>query len=139
MKLPMSFFDTKTTGDIMQRIYDEKRIESFLTGSTLNIFFSSFNFVVFAIVNAYYNLFIFFVFAVCTTLYTGWILVFLKKRRELDYKQFSNNSKNQDNIIELVFGMQEIKLNNSEKQKRWSWEHIQARLFRFNVKTLALS
>ena len=139
MKLPMSFFDTKTTGDIMQRIYDEKRIESFLTGSTLNIFFSSFNFVVFAIVIAYYNLLIFFVFAVCTTLYTGWILVFLKKRRELDYKQFSNNSKNQDNIIELVFGMQEIKLNNSEKQKRWSWEHIQARLFRFNVKTLALS
>jgi ATP-binding cassette subfamily B protein len=139
MKLPMSFFDTKTTGDIMQRINDEKRIESFLTGSTLSIVFSLFNFVVFAIVIAYYNSLIFSVFAISTVLYVTWILVFLKRRRELDYKQFSNNSKNQDNIIELVFGMQEIKLNNSERQKRWAWEHIQARLFRFNVKSLALS
>jgi len=139
MRLPMSFFDTKTTGDIMQRIQDEKRIESFLTGSTLSIIFSSFNFMIFAVVIAYYNLLIFFVFALCTVLYTAWVIIFLKKRRELDYKQFSNNSKNQDNIIELVFGMQEIKLNNAEIQKRWSWEHIQARLFRFNVRTLALS
>lgn len=139
MKLPMSFFDTKTPGDIMQRISDEKRIESFLTGSTLNIVFSSFNFVIFAVVIAIYNSLIFFVFALSTVLYISWILVFLKKRRELDYKQFSNNSKNQDNVIELVFGMQEIKLNNSEIRKRWSWEHIQARLFRFNVKSLALN
>jgi len=139
MKLPMSFFDTKTAGDIMQRISDEKRIESFLTGSTLSIVFSSINFVVFAVVIAIYNSVIFTVFAVSTIAYVCWIIVFLKKRRELDYKQFSNNSKNQDNIIELVFGMQEIKLNNSEIRKRWSWERIQARLFHFNIKSLALN
>ncbi|HVW97841.1 MAG TPA: peptidase domain-containing ABC transporter [Mucilaginibacter sp.] len=139
MKLPMSFFDTKTTGDLMQRISDEKRIESFLTGSTLSIVFSSVNFVVFAVVIAIYNAVIFSVFAISTVIYICWIIIFLKKRRELDYKQFSNNSMNQDNIIELVFGMQEIKLNNSEIRKRWSWERIQARLFRFNIKSLALN
>jgi ATP-binding cassette subfamily B protein len=139
MKLPMAFFDTKTTGDLMQRINDEKRIESFLTGSTLSILFSVFNFIIFSVVIFFYNLKIFLVFVLATVLYVAWILTFLKKRKELDYKQFSNNSKNQDNIIELMQGMQEIKMNNLEIRKRWSWEHIQARLFRYNVKGLALN
>ncbi len=139
MKLPMSFFDTKMTGDIMQRMNDQKRIESFLTGSTLSTLFSMFNLLVFSVVLAYYNATIFFVFAVSSALYIVWIVVFLKSRRSLDYKRFDISSKNQSSIVQLVGGMQEIKLNNCEQQKRWEWEHLQARLFKFNVKSLALN
>ncbi len=139
MKLPISFFDTKMTGDIMQRMNDQKRIESFLTGSTLSTVFSMFNLVVFSVVLVYYNSLIFFVFAISSVLYISWILIFLKQRRNLDYKRFSISSKNQSSIVQLVTGMQEIKLNNCEQQKRWEWEHLQAGLFKFNVKSLALS
>jgi len=139
MKLPMSFFDTKMTGDIMQRMNDQKKIESFLTGSALSTVFSLFNLVVFLVVLAYYNTLIFFVFAASSTLYTVWIVIFLKRRRELNYKSFDVSAKNQSSIVQLVNGMQEIKLNNCEQQKRWEWEHIQARLFKFNVKNLALT
>jgi len=139
MKLPMSFFDTKMTGDIMQRMSDQRRIESFLTGSTLSTLFSMFNLVVFSVVLAYYNIAIFFVYVVSSVLYIGWIVAFLKRRRELNYKSFDISSKNQSSIVQLVNGMQEIKLNNCEQQKRWEWEHLQARLFKFNVKSLALS
>ena len=139
MKLPMSFFDTKMTGDIMQRMSDQRRIESFLTGSTLSTLFSMFNLVVFSVVLAYYNIAIFFVYVVSSALYIGWIFAFLKRRRELNYKSFDISSKNQSSIVQLVNGMQEIKLNNCEQQKRWEWEHLQARLFKFSVKNLALS
>lgn len=139
MKLPMSFFDTKMTGDIMQRMSDQRRIESFLTGSTLSTLFSMFNLVVFSVVLAYYNIAIFIVYVVSSILYIGWIVAFLKRRRELNYKSFDISSKNQSSIVQLVNGMQEIKLNNCEQQKRWEWEHLQARLFKFNVKNLALS
>ena len=139
MKLPMSFFDTKMTGDILQRMNDQKRIESFLTGSTLSTLFSMFNLLVFSIVLAYYNATIFLVFAVSSGLYTAWIVIFLKRRRALNYKSFEISAKNQSSIVQLISGMQEIKLNNCEQQKRWEWEHIQARLFKFSVKTLALS
>ena len=139
MKLPMGFFDTKMTGDIMQRMNDQKNIQSFLTGTTLTTIFSMFNLLVFSVVLAYYNISIFFVFAVSSALYTAWIVLFLKHRRALNYKSFEVSASNQSNIVQLVGGMQEIKLNNCEQQKRWEWEHIQARLFKFNVKTLALS
>jgi ATP-binding cassette subfamily B protein len=139
MKLPMSFFDTKMTGDIMQRMSDQRRIETFLTGSTLSTLFSMFNLLVFSVVLAYYNVAIFFVYALSSALYMGWIFAFLKRRRDLNYKSFEISSKNQSSIVQLVSGMQEIKLNNCEQQKRWEWEHLQARLFKFNVKNLALS
>lgn len=139
MKLPMSFFDTKMTGDIMQRMNDQKRIESFLTGSTLNIIFSVFNLVVFTCVLAYYNVNIFFVFLLSSVLYSLWVIAFLKKRRELDFKRFDISSKNQSSIVQLIGGMQEIKLNNCEQQKRWEWEHLQAGLFKFSVKSLSIS
>lgn len=138
MKLPMSFFDSKMTGDIMQRMSDQKRIESFLTGSTLSIVFSIFNLVVFAVVLAYYNINIFTIFVIASIIYSLWIIFFLKKRRALDFKRFDLSSKNQSAIVQLVAGMQEIKLNNCEQQKRWEWENIQAKLFRFNIKSLAL-
>lgn len=139
MKLPLSFFDTKMTGDIMQRMNDQRNIQSFLTGSTLSIIFSMFNLVIFSVVLAYYNLSIFFVFALSSTLYILWIVLFLKQRRVLNYKSFDASAKNQSAIIQLISGMQEIKLNNCEQQKRWEWEHIQARLFKISVKSLALS
>lgn len=139
MKLPISYFDTKMTGDIMQRMNDQKKIENFLTGSTLTTAFSLVNLIVFSFVLAYYNMTIFLVFVVSSALYTTWIAVFLKRRRMLNYKSFEIASRNQSSIVQLVNGMQEIKLNNCEQQKRWEWEHIQARLFKFNVKSLALS
>ncbi|GGI52275.1 ABC transporter ATP-binding protein [Mucilaginibacter galii] len=139
MKLPMSFFDTKMTGDIMQRMNDQKRIESFLTGSALGTLFSLFNLVVFSVVLAHYNLIIFGVFLVSSTLYTLWIVAFLKRRRTLNFKSFDISAKNQSSIVQLINGMQEIKLNNCEQSMRWDWEHLQARLFKFNVSNLSLS
>ncbi|TCC98320.1 peptidase domain-containing ABC transporter [Pedobacter hiemivivus] len=138
MKLPMSFFETKMTGDIMQRMSDQGRIQSFLTGSSLSTIFSLFNLIVFAFVLAYYNVNIFIIFLVSSVLYSLWVIFFLKKRRELDFKRFDISSENQSNIVQLISGMQEIKLNNCEQQKRWEWERIQARLFKFSMKSLAL-
>jgi ATP-binding cassette subfamily B protein len=139
MKLPMSYFDTKMTGDIMQRMNDQKNIQTFLTGSTLTTIFSLFNLGVFAVVLAYFNFMVFIVFFLSSFLYMGWVIIFLKRRRALNYKSFEVAASNQSSIVQLIGGMQEIKLNNCEQQKRWEWEHIQARLFKFNVKTLALN
>lgn len=138
MKLPISFFDVKMTGDIMQRINDHHRIESFLTSATLNVLFSFVNLIVFSIVLAVYSLKIFAVFIIGSALYFLWITFFLKQRADLDYKRFSQNSQNQSKVMELITGMQEIKLHNAERQKRWQWENIQVRLFKINIKGLSL-
>lgn len=138
MNLPIAFFDTRMTGDILQRINDHKRIERILTTSSLNVLFSMFNLVIFGIVLAYYNLTIFAIFIVGSFLYFLWILIFLKKRRDIDYKRFSQVSQEQSKVIELINGMQEIKLHNAEKQKRWGWEFLQARLFKISIESLAL-
>ena len=139
MKLPIGFFDTKMIGDIMQRIGDHSRIEAFLTSSTLNTLFSFVNLIVFSIVLALYSLKLFTVFLVASVLYVLWITIFLKKRKELDYKRFAQASAEQSNLYQLITGMQEIKLNNCEKQKRWEWENIQAKLYHVSIKGLALS
>lgn len=139
MKLPMGFFDSKMIGDIMQRIGDHSRIQNFLTASTLNTLFSFVNLIIFSIVLAVYSLQILLIFLVASVLYVLWVTVFLKKRRELDFKRFSQASSNQSSLFQLITGMQEIKLNNSEKQKRWEWESIQAKLFKISIKGLALS
>ncbi len=139
MKLPIGFFDTKMIGDLMQRIGDHSRIQSFLTGSSLSILFSMFNLVIFGIVLAIYSLKILLVFLVGSVIYFLWVWIFMKKRRELDFKRFAQMADNQSNLYQLITGMQEIKLNNCERQKRWKWERIQARLFKVNVKGLALS
>jgi ATP-binding cassette subfamily B protein len=139
MKLPIGFFDTKMIGDILQRIGDHRRIENFLTTSTLNILFSLINLVIFGIVLFIYDMRIFTIFIIGSVLYFTWIYLFMKKRRELDFKRFNQLADNQSNLIQLITGMQEIKLNNCEKQKRWQWERIQARLFRVNIKSLSLS
>lgn len=139
MKLPIGYFDTKMIGDILQRIGDHRRIESFLTSSTLNILFSMVNLVIFGFVLAIYDALIFIVFLIGSVLYFLWIYLFMKKRRELDFKRFAQLSDNQSNLIQIITGMQEIKLNNCEKQKRWEWERIQAKLFKVNIKSLSLS
>jgi ATP-binding cassette, subfamily B, bacterial len=139
MKLPLGYFDTKMTGDIMQRINDHHRIESFLTGNTLNVLFSMINLVVFSIVLIFYNLNIFLLFAVASILYLLWIRIFLKYRRTLDFKRFDVAAKENSKVLQLVQGMQEIKMNNSERQKRWEWERLQARLFKLSFKGLSLS
>jgi ATP-binding cassette subfamily B protein len=139
MKLPIGFFDTKMTGDIMQRIGDHTRIEQFLTSSSLTILFSMFNLIIFSVVLAMYNLQILAIFLIGSTIYFIWVWLFMKKRRELDFKRFAQASENQSNVIQLITGMQEIKLNNCEKQKRWKWERIQAKLFKVSIKSLALS
>jgi ATP-binding cassette, subfamily B, bacterial len=138
MNLPISFFDVRMTGDIMQRINDHHRIERVLTTSSLNVIFSVFNMIIMGGVLAYYNLTIFFVFFIGSILYFVWITLFLKRREELDYKRFSEVSQEQSKVIELINGMQEIKLHNAEKQKRWGWEYVQARLFRVSIKGLVL-
>jgi len=139
MKLPIGFFDTKMIGDMLQRIGDHVRIEQFLTNQSLNVLFSMFNLVVFSVVLAIYSWQILAIFLIGSALYVVWILIFMKRRRELDFRRFKQLSENQSKLIELITGMQEIKLNNSEKQKRWEWERIQARLFRVNVQRLSLS
>ena len=138
MKLPIGFFDSKTTGDILQRIQDHSRIENFLTSSTLNILFSAFNIVIFGAILAYYNWLIFAIFILGTGLYVIWALLFMKKRAALDYKRFDQAAGNQSSLIQLLNGMQEIKLNNSERRRRWEWERIQVKLFKISVKGLAL-
>ncbi len=138
MKLPISFFNSKMIGDIMQRIQDHKRIESFLTNSSLNIVFSFINLIIFGIVLIIYSVPIFLIFLVGNVIYVSYIFIFLKKRRILDYKRFDKLSANQSNLFQLVSGMQEIKLNNIEKYKRWEWERIQAALFKVSIKGLKL-
>lgn len=138
MKLPISFFDTRMTGDIMQRINDHHRIEQLLTNSSLNTLFSLVNLIIFSIVLLFYDYRLFLVYLVGASLYIGWILFFLKKRRELDYKRFSQVSQEQSKVIELVNGMQEIKMHNAEKKKRWDWEFLQVKLFKIQMKSLSL-
>jgi ATP-binding cassette subfamily B protein len=138
MKLPISFFDTKQIGDLLQRVNDHYRIEQFLTSATLNVLFSAFNLVIFSAVLAIYSVKIFAVFLIGSILYTIWILVFLKRRRDLDFKRFNRMRENQDSLIQLIQGMQEIKLHNCEQEKRWEWERIQAKLYKISMSGLKL-
>ena len=138
MKLPISYFDVRMTGDLLQRINDHKRIERVLTTSSLTVLFSLFNLIIFSLILGYYSLQIFGVFVIGSILYFSWVLFFFKKRKELDYKRFSEVSNEQSKVIELINGMQEIKLHNAEKRMRWNWEYVQARLFKVATKSLAL-
>ena len=138
MKLPMKFFDTKLMGDLLQRIEDHRRVEQFLTSSSLSLLFSFFTFLVFGVVLAVYNLGIFAVFLIGTALYSGWIILFLKKRRQLDYKYFEQAGRNRNVTYQLIGGMQEIKLQGCEQRKRWEWEDVQADLFKVNLQSLNL-
>lgn len=139
MRLPLGFFDSKNTGDLLQRISDHRRIESFLTQSSLSVLLSFANLLVFGIVLAVYSLQIFGVFALSSVLYIGWIFIFLKKRKEVDYRAFQQLSDNQDSLIEIIQGMPEIKLQGSQFKRRWKWAGIQAKYFRTQIKALSIA
>jgi ATP-binding cassette subfamily B protein len=139
MYLPITFFDSKLMGDFTQRINDHKRIESFLTAQTLNILFSMFSLVVFSGILIWYNYKIFAVFFIGSILGIIWILLFQKKRKELDYLSFNRTAENQSNIFEFFTGVNEIKLNNLYLKKRWQWEEIQAKLYKVRMKSLNLA
>ena len=138
MRLPLHFFDTKMVGDIMQRIGDHDRVEAFMTGTSINTLFSFVNFIVFGFVLAYYDWTILGLFLLGNGLYVAWVLGFMRWRRELDVKRFSQAAGEQSNLFQLITGMQEIKLNNCETKMRWKWERIQVKLFKIGIKGLAL-
>jgi len=139
MRLHMGYFDTKMVGDILQRINDHTRIQNYLTNSSLSILFSVFNIFIFSIVLLMYSFTIFAIFFTGSAFYFLWVWMFMKRRADLDHKNFAQQSTNQSNVIQLVTGMQEIKLNACEQQKRWEWERIQAKLFRLRIKGMALA
>lgn len=138
MRLPMHFFDSKQTGDILQRIGDHQRIQQFLSIGTLSTIFSMLNLLIFSVVMLMYSALIYVVFTIGSLLYILWIVLFLKRRRQLDYKRFQQLSGNQSSLIQLVQGMQEIKLNNAEQIRRWEWERIQAKIFKISLANLRL-
>jgi ATP-binding cassette, subfamily B, bacterial len=139
MKLPLSFFDVRLIGDLMQRVHDHKRIEQFLTSTSAGAIFSIFTIIVYSLILLFYNKMIFLVFAAGSIIYFLWIAFFIQKRRELDYKLFLETSQEQSNMIELIQGMPEIKINNAEKFKKSKWEKIQHQIFLVNSKTIGLS
>lgn len=138
MKLPMSFFDTKMVGDLLQRINDHERVERFLTAQTLNVMFSAFSFIVFGGVLLYYNIVIFLIFLAGSILYGAWVFLFLKRRRLLDYIYFEQRARNQSKTMQMLIGMQEIKLQHCERRRRWEWEDVQADLFYTNIEAMKL-
>jgi len=139
MRLPISFFDTKHTGDLLQRIGDHKRIETFLTQSSISVLLSITNLVVFGIVLGIYNLSILGIFVVFSMLYVFWIFFFLKVRKEVDYKAFQELSDNQDSLIEIIQGISEIKMQGSQNKRRLKWTEIQARYFKTQIKSLSIT
>lgn len=139
LKLPVSFFENKMIGDILQRIGDHSRIQNFVSATTLGTLFSFVNFFVFAGIMAYYSLTILLIFIFFSLLYGLWVIVFLKKRKEFDYRFFERNSLKQNALIQLIYGVRDIKLHNYEDKKRWEWESIQLQTFKISIKQLALS
>ena len=135
-RLPIAYFDSHHTGDTMQRLNDNKQIQNFLTGSAMTTLFSLFNFVIYACVLVMYNVKLFFVFVIGTTLYFFWIRIFLHIRRKINYQIFYISAKESNATLQLVQGMQEIKLHNAEHLKRWEWENIQADIFKLNIRSL---
>ena len=140
MRLSVGFFDSKNIGDLLQRIQrDHARVQSFLSATTLRAIFSIVEVVVFASVLALYNTTIFFLFTIGAVLYVGWTILFLERRKRIDYQYFDEGSGQQSSLVQLINGMQEIKLNGSERRRRWEWEAIQIRLFRISLKALSLN
>ncbi|MEN5232498.1 peptidase domain-containing ABC transporter [Sphingobacterium faecium] len=139
MRLPISFFDSKQTGDIMQRIGDQHKIEKFLTGNSINMLFSTLNLFVYSIVMLMYSVPVFLTFAIGSLLYMGWVSIFLKARRKLNYKHFALASRENSATLEMVQGMQEIKMLNAERSFRWKWENLQHAIFALGFKNLSLN
>ncbi len=139
MRLPIRYFDSRAKGDILQRIEDNNQIHKFLSTTTLNVLFSAITLAVFCSILAYFNTTLLLVFLIGSICYVGWIRLFMKKRSEMNFKYFDQASKNKNTTIELISGMQEIKLNGSEQRRRWEWESLQARMFKLDMKNMAIN
>jgi len=139
MKLPVSFFENKMVGDILQRANDHERIRSFITNNSLNLVFSTLTFIIFSVILLHYNSIIFYIFITGSFLYILWVTLFIGVRKKLDWDYFELTSKNQSYWVETIGGIQDIKLNNFEQAKRWKWENIQARLFKVNLRILGIN
>ena len=135
-RLPLAYYDTHHTGDTIQRIGDNRQIQAFLTGQALTIIFSILNFLIYAIILVLYSVPLFLVFSIGNLLYFGWVRLFLGVRRKLNYETFHISAKENNATLQLVQGMQEIRLNNAEQLKRWEWENIQAKVFKLNFRSL---
>lgn len=138
LRLPIAFFDSKNAGDILQRIGDYSRIQNFLTGTLLTTTVGIISFVIYGIIMMKYNLIILCIFLLGSLMYVGWVILFMKKRRKLDYIRFQGSVSNQSNLIQLVQGMQDIKINNCGNRKLWEWQYIQAKLYKVNISSLQL-
>ncbi|RYE52184.1 MAG: peptidase domain-containing ABC transporter [Sphingobacteriales bacterium] len=138
-KLPMSYFDRYHTGDIIKRMGDHSTIQNFMTNTAIGVFSAIVNFTIYSIVLVMFNLQLFLVFMVGNALYFGWIALFMGVRRKLNYQSFELGAKNQTTTIQMIEGMQDIKLNNAEHTKRWQWEDLQTRVFRFAFKTMDIN
>lgn len=138
LKLPMSFFDTKLMGDLMQRMNDHSRVNNFLTQQTLNITFAMLTFVVFSVVLFFYNKLVFAIFLLGSILYGVWMTLFLKRRKLLDYELFEQQAINNNKTYEFITTIQESKLQDCEQRRRWEWEDTQADLFGVQMKSLKL-
>lgn len=136
MKLPVTFFENKLLGDILQRARDHERIRNFIMNNSLSLIFSIFTFIIFGIILLIYNAIIFYIFLAGSILYVLWVLLFLSIRRKLDWEYFELISKDQSYWVETVSAIQDIKIYNYEKHRRWKWEEIQARLYKVNKRVL---
>lgn len=139
MRLPISFFENKMTGDILQRAQDHERIRSFIMDNSINMIFSTLTFFVFGVIMFIYNPVIFYIFITGSSIYIAWVMAFIRIRKKLDWEYFDLVSKNQSYWVETISSIQDIKINNYEKQKRWKWENIQARLYKVNIRMLSIS
>lgn len=139
LKLPVNFFDTRNTGEHLQRITDHTRIQNFISSSSFGMLYSIVLFVVFGVVLSFYNLKIFLVFIVGAIFYVGWTFFFLKKRAEIDFKNFDQMSQSQTSLVQIINGVKEIKVNNSQRKNRWKWEQIQISLFKTSMSGLKLA
>ncbi len=138
LRLPMSFFDKKLMGDLIQRISDHGRVQSFLTGQVLGAMFTFLSFAIFGIVLFIFDKIVFCIFLTGSLLYGGWTALFLSRRKVLDYELFEQQAINQNKTFELITSIQEIKLQNCEKRRRWEWEDTQADLFSVQMKSMKL-
>lgn len=139
LKLPVNFFDTRNTGEYLQRIHDHERIQDFVSSSSFNMLYSVVLFLVFNFVLAFYNFKIFIFFLIGSVAYIGWTLFFLKKRAELDFKRFDQQSASQTSLVQIIDGVREIKINNSQRKNRWKWEQVQISLFKISMNSLKLA
>ena len=139
MKLPVTFFENKLLGDILQRAQDHERIRSFIMNNSLALIFSTFTFVLFSVILLVYNSIIFYIFLAGSILYVMWVLLFLKIRKKLDWQYFELISRNQSYWVETVSAIQDIKIYNYERARRWKWEEIQAGLYHVNKRVLTVT